>query len=159
MASSGAVSELIDVHSHIYPVPYLELLETRQEIPRVVNRDGKREFLIFPEESHPDVGGREMGAEFTDLESKLAFMDRFGIDRSIVSLGNPWLDPFPDRAGDEAVIPHYQWGEKTDGGAPWIEWYDLGKLYRAFEPTKMEVVLNFEFFNNDFIWFDLIKTG
>ncbi len=96
-------SELIDVHSHIYPVPYLELLETRQEIPRVVNRDGKREFLIFPEESEADVGGREMGAEFTDLASKLAFMDRFGIDRTIVSLGNPWLDPFPDRAGDAAA--------------------------------------------------------
>jgi len=103
MASPRAASELIDVHSHIYPEPYLELLETRQEIPRVVNRDGKREFLIFPEESHADVGGREMGAEFTDLDSKLAFMDRFGIGRSIVSLGNPWLDPFPGRAGDEAA--------------------------------------------------------
>ena len=103
MAASESVSELIDVHSHIYPVPYLELLETRQEIPRVVNRDGEREFLIFPEETDAAVGGREMGTEFTDLDAKLAFMDRFGIDRTIVSLGNPWLDPFPDRAGDEAA--------------------------------------------------------
>ena len=103
MGESTPDTPVIDVHSHIYPVPYLELLEQRQEIPRVVNRDGRREFVIFPEEIDASVGGREMGPEFTDLDAKLAFMDRFGIDRTIVSLGNPWLDPFPGASGDRGA--------------------------------------------------------
>jgi SAM-dependent methyltransferase len=75
--------------------------------------------------------------------------------------GGRWIElGYPKTRWErEGCLPFDQWGEKTDGGAPWIEWYNLGKLYRAFEPTKMEVVLNFEFFNNDFIWFDLIRTG
>ena len=43
-------------------------------------------------------------------------------------------------------LPFDQWGEKTDGGAPWAEWYDLEKLFRAFDPVHMETVLSFEFF-------------
>ena len=99
-----SLNHLVDVHSHIYPMPYLELLETRQDIPRVDKLGGRRKFVIFPEEESPrGGGGREMGAEFWDLEEKIRFMDSLGIDRSIVSLGNPWLDPFPDARGDEAA--------------------------------------------------------
>ncbi len=91
----------IDVHSHIYPQPYLSLLETRDEIPRVIHRNGLREFAIFPEEvGEAGVGGRPMGEEYWSLDAKIDFMDRTGIDCSVVSLGNPWLDPFPNPDGD-----------------------------------------------------------
>lgn len=75
--------------------------------------------------------------------------------------GGRWIElGYPKTRWErEGCLPFDQWGEKTDGGAPWIEWYDLEKLYRALEPAQMEVVLNFEFFNNDFIWLDLIRTG
>jgi aminocarboxymuconate-semialdehyde decarboxylase len=86
---------MIDAHSHIYPLSYLEFLEKRDQAPRVLLRDGRREFIIFPEEDGPHgMGGRGMGAEFWRIEEKAAFMDAFGIDRTIVSLGNPWFDPF-----------------------------------------------------------------
>lgn len=89
---------MIDIHSHIYPLSYLEFLEARERAPRVRRKKGKREFIIFPEEDGPEgVGGRDMGAEFWDIEKKIAFMDAFGIDRTIVSLGNPWFDPFDEK--------------------------------------------------------------
>jgi aminocarboxymuconate-semialdehyde decarboxylase len=60
---------VVDVHSHIYPQSYRDALsEAGCELPAP-------EALAGP-------------------EAKLAFMDERGIDRALVSLGNPWLDPF-----------------------------------------------------------------
>jgi aminocarboxymuconate-semialdehyde decarboxylase len=96
--------KIIDIHCHLYPLEYIELLEKRQTIPRVIKRGEEREFLIFPEEDGPNgVGGRPMGNEYFDLDQKIKSMDEMGIQTSVVSLGNPWLDPFPDGAGDEAA--------------------------------------------------------
>ncbi|KAA3643038.1 MAG: amidohydrolase [Chloroflexi bacterium] len=103
MDKTGPTSRVIDVHSHLYTESYLHLLESRDEIPYIVSHGGTREFIIFTEEQGPDgVGGRMLGPEYTSLGTKLAFMDQFGIDQSVVSMGNPWLDPFPDQQGDEA---------------------------------------------------------
>lgn len=57
----------------------------------------------------------------------------------------------------EGELPFDRWGEKTDGGAPWIEWYDLEKLLARLYPSRFEVVLYFEFHNSDFNWFDLLR--
>ena len=57
----------------------------------------------------------------------------------------------------EGEPPFDRWGQITDGGAPWIEWYDLEKLLSRLFPAQFEVILDFEFHNNDFIWFDLIR--
>ena len=95
---------IIDVHSHLYPLEYIHLLEQRDVIPRVLNEKGAREFLIFPEEDGPNgVGGRPMGNEYFDIDQKLETMDRNNIQTSVVSLGNPWFDPFPDSVGDAAA--------------------------------------------------------
>jgi aminocarboxymuconate-semialdehyde decarboxylase len=102
--SKTTPAKIIDVHCHLYPLEYMQLLEKRQSIPRIINRNGEREFLIFPEEDGPNgVGGRPMGREYFDLEQKLKCMDELGIQTSVVSLGNPWLDPFADASGDEAA--------------------------------------------------------
>jgi aminocarboxymuconate-semialdehyde decarboxylase len=96
--------KIIDIHCHLYPLEYISLLEKRQAIPRVTNRGGQREFLIFPEEDGPNgVGGRPMGDEYFDLELKIKTMDAMGIQTSVVSLGNPWMAPFPDSEGDKAT--------------------------------------------------------
>lgn len=85
---------VIDVHSHLYPEWYLEFFKGRTRTPRVVEEeDGSRRFLLF------DVGdgtsvGPIMLPEFTSPMAKLEFMDANGIDCSIISLGNPWLDVF-----------------------------------------------------------------
>jgi aminocarboxymuconate-semialdehyde decarboxylase len=81
----------IDSHSHLYSQSYMELLRSRTGRPRIDQRDGSFYFVIFPEEEHN--GGRLMEAPMWSLEEKLAAMDRGGFGRSVVSLGNPWLDP------------------------------------------------------------------
>lgn len=88
-------SEVVDVHSHLYLRSYVELLKARTQIPKIVGEPGDERFVIFPEEDRDDdSGGRPMGPAYWDVAEKLAFMDRFGIARTVVSLGNPWLDPF-----------------------------------------------------------------
>lgn len=82
---------IVDSHSHLYSQSYMELLRSRSEIPRIDVRDGASYFVIFPEEAYG--GGRLMDATMWSIEEKLAAMDRGGFDRSVVSLGNPWLDP------------------------------------------------------------------
>jgi 2-polyprenyl-3-methyl-5-hydroxy-6-metoxy-1,4-benzoquinol methylase len=57
----------------------------------------------------------------------------------------------------EGRMPFDRWGEKTDGGAPWMEWKDLDKLLRLLAPRRFEVVLTLEFHNSDFNWFDLLS--
>jgi SAM-dependent methyltransferase len=60
----------------------------------------------------------------------------------------------------EGQLPFDRWGEHTDGpGTPWVEWYDLKKLEAALEPAEFEVVLYFEFHNEDFNWFDLKRRA
>ena len=56
-------------------------------------------------------------------------------------------------------MPGWCWGEKTDGGAPWMEWYDLEKLLRRLEPYRFDTVLAFNFHDDDFNWFDLQLRG
>jgi aminocarboxymuconate-semialdehyde decarboxylase len=87
--------ELIDAHTHVYPRSYIALLKARTALPRVTEHEGCERFVIFAEEEEAGPGGgRLFDDSYTSLERKIAFMDANGIDRSIVSLGNPWLDPF-----------------------------------------------------------------
>jgi aminocarboxymuconate-semialdehyde decarboxylase len=87
--------EVIDIHSHIYPEPYLKFLSARTTEPFVREVDGERSFIIFPGEP-----GRTMNATYWDIGEKLAYMDRSGINRTVLSLGNPWLDPM---TGPESI--------------------------------------------------------
>lgn len=89
---------VVDAHSHLYPRSYIELLKSRAELPRITGAPGGERFVIFPEEDVPG-GGRPIDEEFWSVEAKLAFMDRLGIDRTVVSLGNPWLDPIDGPEG------------------------------------------------------------
>jgi aminocarboxymuconate-semialdehyde decarboxylase len=61
-------SPVVDVHSHVYPESYL------------AGMSAAGHALAVP-------------ASFSDLDGKLAFMDRRGIDRALISVGNPWLEP------------------------------------------------------------------
>lgn len=57
----------------------------------------------------------------------------------------------------EGRLPETQWGTRTDGWAPWVEWHDLKKLDYMLSPAVFDVVLALEFHNSDFNWFDLIR--
>lgn len=74
-------------------------------------------------------------------------------------VGGRWVElAYPkSRWERDGRMPFELWGEKTDGGAPWMEWYDLEKLQSILKPAVFDVVLNIEFYNGNFNWFDLVR--
>lgn len=101
-----ATADLVDVHSHLYPPVFLDLLRARQRYPRVATVDDEERFIIFPEEDDPKApGGRPITEPFWSVDAKLAFMDEVEIGRTVLSLGNPWLDPFsPEESLRHAAV-------------------------------------------------------
>lgn len=78
-----------------------------------------------------------------------------------LSVGGRWIQlGYPKtRWQREGRMPFDRWGDKTDGGAPWAEWHDLDKLRYILAPANFDVILNLEFHNSDFSWFDLIRSA
>jgi len=76
---------LVDVHTHVYLPQYASLLRARTEVPRILSstREGKAEERLLILDNEPS-GGRPVGAQYWDREEKLRFMDRHGIDISVV---------------------------------------------------------------------------
>jgi predicted TIM-barrel fold metal-dependent hydrolase len=91
----GTAGNLIDVHSHVYTRSYAAYLRARSHAPRVLRRDEEERFVLFDGDL-----GVEFGPDFTNVDAKMAFMDAHGVDRSVLSLGNPWLDVC---VGDDSV--------------------------------------------------------
>ena len=73
--------------------------------------------------------------------------------------GGHWIElGYPESRWErEGRMPFEEWGVKTDGGAPWIEWKDLPKLKTLLEPVEFETLLHFDFHKSDFNWFDLVR--
>lgn len=77
-------------------------------------------------------------------------------------VGGRWVElAYPEQRWiREGRLPFERWGEKTDGdGTPWVEWYDLDKLKRALAPALFDVLFAFNFHNDDFNWFDLVRRS
>eukprot|EP01036_Dinobryon_divergens_P029852 gene29852-39016_t len=85
----------VDVHTHMYTPRYMDILKKRTDIPRVIelSRNDFR-LVILPGEDKEETTniGRPIGAEYWDVQEKLRFMDLHGIEKSVISLANPWLD-------------------------------------------------------------------
>ncbi|GAA5853756.1 hypothetical protein JCM8547_007436 [Rhodosporidiobolus lusitaniae] len=93
---------LVDVHTHVYPESYLNLMRRRDQIPKIIkNTEGKEMVVLLKEEEGKGANskGRPVGPQYSDRSEKIKFMDTHGIDISIISLANPWLDFLePDEA-------------------------------------------------------------
>lgn len=78
-----------------------------------------------------------------------------------LKLGGRWITlAYPQtRWVREGCMPENEWGKVTDGGAPWMEWHDLAKLDYMLAPAQFDVVLNLDFHNSDFNWFDLLRLS
>ncbi len=99
-------TKVVDIHTHMYPPQYVKILESRQTIPlvrRFPGLDDPRLILLAAEvekleaasgaaTSSSSPPGRSLTSHFASLEQKLHFMDTHGIDISVISLANPWLD-------------------------------------------------------------------
>ena len=100
----------IDIHTHIYPPTYVELLRSRTTVPYVrtfPDAPDSSRLIILPGEDDPSTPstsrGRPIGPEYYDITQKIAFMDTHKIDTSVISLANPWLDFLPaEEAGETA---------------------------------------------------------
>ncbi|MDE0169015.1 MAG: amidohydrolase family protein [bacterium] len=95
------MSVRIDVHTHFYPASYLTALEQRRDIPRVYLDGAVRRFVIFPEEDADPRIGRPIEDGWCTVAGKVGFMDEKAISRSVISLGNPWMEPFEGQQGIE----------------------------------------------------------
>jgi aminocarboxymuconate-semialdehyde decarboxylase len=81
---------IIDIHSHIYPAVYLEILEgcghIRQDLA------GSKTIL----ESGTESGHRiKLFEEMWNIDKRLAIMDSLGVQMQILSIGNPWVSYIP----------------------------------------------------------------
>ncbi|KAI8626790.1 2-amino-3-carboxymuconate-6-semialdehyde decarboxylase [Xylariaceae sp. FL1651] len=116
---SSSKSKVVDIHTHMYPPAYVELLESRQTIPLIRRFAGAKDprYIILPAEAEAldkitasdsdsppaHLPGRPVTTHYSSLAQKLHFMDTHGIDISVISLANPWLDfVAPEAAGETA---------------------------------------------------------
>lgn len=75
------MTEVIDTHTHWTPSALIEVLERREEFPRIIKQaDGSRLIEYSPGNPHP------FGDEMWDERVKLAKMDAGGIDLSVISV-------------------------------------------------------------------------
>jgi len=93
---------IVDIHTHVYPPKYMSLLRSRTTVPYVrtfPDAPDSARLIILPGEDDPSMPstsrGRPIGSEYYDISEKIAFMDLHKIDKSVISLANPWLDFLP----------------------------------------------------------------
>jgi len=79
----------VDIHSHLYPNFYLDLLKGREQTPYVRSSPTNSEQLLL---FNRPGAGKPMTPMLYDVNDKIEFMNNHDIDISILSLGNPWLD-------------------------------------------------------------------
>ncbi|KAI4130895.1 MAG: hypothetical protein LQ338_001492 [Usnochroma carphineum] len=109
-------SHVIDIHTHIYPPSYLNLLSSRTTPPQLLQPGGSSpdnpppppRLIILPSDApsaNPDIPpsklGRPIGPEYSSPSSILSFMSTHKISISILSLANPWLDFLPSSSAAE----------------------------------------------------------
>lgn len=90
---------IVDIHTHVYPPKYIELLKSRQSVPFIRNfadAPNNSRLIILPGEDDPSTPstsrGRPVNDSYWDINKKIEFMDAHDIDVSVISLANPWLD-------------------------------------------------------------------
>lgn len=94
--------KVVDIHTHMYPPSYVDILTSRSTIPLVRTFDGAPDpRLILLEAEVPSLNsahastnppGRPLTKHYSSLAQKIHFMDTHSIDISVISLANPWLD-------------------------------------------------------------------
>ncbi|KZM18481.1 uncharacterized protein EKO05_0007661 [Ascochyta rabiei] len=105
------MAPIVDIHTHVYPPKYMDLLRARTTVPYVrtfPDAPDSSRLIILPGEDDPSTPstsrGRPIGPEYFDIAKKIAFMDQHKIDKSVISLANPWLDFLSaEEAGSKAV--------------------------------------------------------
>lgn len=100
--SSSPPAKVVDIHTHMYPPSYVDILTSRSTIPLVRTFPSSPDpRLILLEAEVPSLTGADVSASppgrpltkhYASLAQKIHFMDTHNIDISVISLANPWLD-------------------------------------------------------------------
>ncbi|KAJ6438103.1 amidohydrolase 2 [Purpureocillium lavendulum] len=116
MARNVGRKLVVDVHTHLYPQAYIDLLAQRTEVPFVRRWEPTGQFYLCNRTPQNSNGrgsnlspsrppGRILDAHYHQISEKISFMDHHQIDISVLSLGNPWLDFVDeDKAEDFAMV-------------------------------------------------------
>lgn len=90
---------IVDIHTHVYPQSYMDMLRARKTVPYIhdpSSKDTPPRLIILSSDDDPsiplDQRGRPVDSSYSDINVKLGFMRRHGINASVISLANPWLD-------------------------------------------------------------------
>ncbi|KAJ5152297.1 2-amino-3-carboxymuconate-6-semialdehyde decarboxylase [Penicillium capsulatum] len=88
---------VVDIHTHMYPPSYMAMLRARKEVPYIYDpENGPPRLIILSSDDNPAIPlhqrGRPIDTSYSDIDVKLSFMRQHGIDCSVLSLANPWLD-------------------------------------------------------------------
>lgn len=86
----------------------MDLLRARNRVPYVRSfpdnpSAGDRLVILPAEDTASTSRGRPIGPEYYNVNQKLAFMQTHGIDISVISLANPWLDWLPPEDAAETA--------------------------------------------------------
>ena len=97
MAAPSPSPLTVDIHTHLYPPSYVKLLASRSTVPYIhetKNADPRLIILASDDDaSRPlELRGRPIDSSYSSWDEKRKFMSLHGIDVSVVSLANPWLD-------------------------------------------------------------------
>ncbi|KXA92824.1 hypothetical protein AKJ66_03460, partial [candidate division MSBL1 archaeon SCGC-AAA259E22] len=76
---------MIDFHNHFFPREYLELLEEKGEYAEVEKENGK--IKIYYEGDYNVIEEAHY-----NLEKRLEYMDRVGIEKQVLSLTTPGVE-------------------------------------------------------------------
>jgi SAM-dependent methyltransferase len=92
--------------------------------------------------------------------AELLAEERALLTQHLAQPGGRWVElGYPKERWEREGCPHFsKWGDSTDGGAPWIEWYDTDKMIQCIGPVSgctWKVLKACNFHNDDFNWFDL----
>ncbi|KAL4887414.1 hypothetical protein BJY04DRAFT_2126 [Aspergillus karnatakaensis] len=89
---------IVDIHTHVYPPAYMQMLRARKTVPYVHDPSDAQDprLIILSSDDDPsiplDQRGRPVDSSYWDINVKLDFMRQHGINTSVISLANPWLD-------------------------------------------------------------------
>ncbi|KAJ4478334.1 amidohydrolase 2 [Lentinula aciculospora] len=128
MASKRLV---VDVHTHLYLPRYASLLRQRTALPKIITRtgiDGQNEERLVILKDEPS-GGRPIGRSYVERDEKLKFMKKHGIDISIVSTANPWLDFLHPKEAHELALQLNDDLEEYCATGPSVSGTSMRQLY------------------------------
>jgi aminocarboxymuconate-semialdehyde decarboxylase len=95
-AAAGGRPKLIDIHTHFFPEQLVLAIEGRREPPYLHREDGRTFVRFGPGRQYP------LTETMSDIEAKLAEMDRAGIDGAVLSVNMPGVDGLGEQAAATA---------------------------------------------------------